>query len=57
MKKIYIIPSLEVTRIEAQRIMAGSGLTMNGEGDVTGGQLIDEDAEGAGLSRSFEDWE
>ena len=61
MKKTYINPNIEVVKIASQmQIMAGS-FTTNGDGDVTAGELIDENATGAGLSRSFdfdddEDW-
>ena len=51
MKKRYMTPSMEITKISPVQILAGSPLVQNANGDVTSGELQDEGATGPGLSR------
>jgi hypothetical protein len=51
MKKTYKMPNTQVVEVELQQVIAGSPLTVNGSGDVTGGELQNGDAESAALSR------
>ena len=53
MKKIYMKPEMAMTKVEIQTVLAGS-FAMNGEGELTSGNLIDEDADSEGLSRFFD---
>lgn len=53
MKKIYLIPTMFVVKVQGAEILAGS-FTKDANGDVTGGKLIDENATGAGMSRGFD---
>jgi len=56
MKKIYIIPSLEVTRIEGQRILAGSLALNPTESASVTGSGDDVEYENS-LSRGFASWD
>lgn len=51
MKKIYMQPELNVLEVKMQQIMAGSALNLNGSGDVTSGELQNENATSAAMSR------
>lgn len=51
MKKRYMTPSMEITKISPVQILAGSPLNQNGDGDLTGGTMQNENATTPGLSR------
>lgn len=57
MKKTYISPVIELADMELQEMLAGSALTKDSSGDLTGGELQDQDATGEGLSRYFDVWD
>ncbi len=44
---------MAMTKVEIQTVLAGS-FAMNGEGELTSENLIDEDADSEGLSRFFD---
>ena len=51
MKKNYIVPSTVIVNVKLHHIIAASPFNTNASGDVTGGKLQSEDAEGAALGR------
>lgn len=55
MKKIYLQPEIEMMDGIFQELLADSFI-LNSDGDVVGGELIDENAEGDGLSRRQTTW-
>ena len=50
MKKTYISPETIQVNVEVQKLMVNS-FTKDASGDVTQGELIDEDAETPSMSR------
>ncbi|SDG60871.1 hypothetical protein SAMN04487901_10639 [Prevotella communis] len=50
MKKTYISPETIQVNVEVQKLMVNS-FTKDASGDVTQGELIDENADEPGLSR------
>lgn len=56
MKKIYIKPELNEFNIAVQQLMADS-LTFDDENRTGSGSLIDEEAQGPGLSRQHNIWD
>jgi len=51
MKKTYKMPNTQVVEVELQQVIASSPLTIDGSGDVTGGELQKEGATGDAMSR------
>ena len=54
MKKKYMIPAVEITKVELQQMIASSPLNLNETGGS--GSLQDEEATGDALSR-YNDWD
>ena len=51
MKKIYLVPSTEIVNVTIQQMIATSPFTVNASGDVTEGELLNDNATGAAMSR------